>query len=504
MKLYLLSLLALTVMLTAEPRAEYNYTDLQEQSARPPAGLTVEEVPCFVVLGFDNNPRAGSAADGGINFVVSMMKNKLNPTTEFPNPATFDGSHARISFYNNPKGLKGGQKNGALNLISAYRGALEDGHEIGSYTFDRQRNRQTPAALSADIEEWSDDLADADEWLTKPYLDEAFTDTATEWQISDELEKGTFGAGIPRDSIRGFRSSLSVYGQNNLPMIKELGLWYDCSVEDSSERPDEDGKTLRWPYTLGAGNTSSDASDGDSRSDHLSSAPTSGLWKLPNSPVFIPHDSVAEHYGFTPGLRNRIGKDKMAGLDFNIFAKKEKNGMGLSANEYFAILKYTLDQRLKGNRAPFMFGAHSQFYFDAWAESNSNATGHELRKALEDFIDYALSKSEVRIVRGLDVINWMRNPVALKNAVPTKSDYKKTKPEFSAQINGISLSLLGIPKGHMAIRLVSMNGQIITTHAGISDGNPQTVDLFETLAAGIYTVRVNSKNGTLSQKIAVH
>jgi hypothetical protein len=76
-----------------------------------------------------------------------------------------------------------------------------------------------------------------------------------------------------------------------------------------------------------------------------------------------------------------------------------------------ATLKYTLDLRLKGNRAPFLFGAHTGFYLNSW---NTNAPGaptaDERRAAIEEFLDYARSKPEVRITSARAVLEWMRNP----------------------------------------------------------------------------------------------
>jgi hypothetical protein len=88
---------------------------------------------------------------------------------------------------------------------------------------------------------------------------------------------------------------------------------------------------------------------------------------------------------------------KITGLDYNMWTMA-----GVSPEEFLAIWKYTLDLRLKGNRAPLMVGAHTQMY-----------PKPEQRRALEAFIDYALSKDEVRIVTPVKVIRWMRDPAGL-------------------------------------------------------------------------------------------
>ena len=82
-------------------------------------------------------------------------------------------------------------------------------------------------------------------------------------------------------------------------------------------------------------------------------------------------------------------------------------------DEVVATLKYTLDLRLEGNRAPFMFGAHSDTY-SSEGESTPGATLEERQEAIEEFIQYALEKPEVRIVPIRDILSWMRDPKPLE------------------------------------------------------------------------------------------
>ena len=89
--------------------------------------------------------------------------------------------------------------------------------------------------------------------------------------------------------------------------------------------------------------------------------------------------------------------------------------------EFTAVLKYTLDLRLEGNRAPFLFGAHTDYYsskytggyFNSSEESDLNADYTERQKAFEDFIEYALSIPYVRIVSNQKLLAWLKKPVAL-------------------------------------------------------------------------------------------
>lgn len=496
--------LSCAVSLSAATRAGYTFTDNHKQSFNPPANLKVEQVPCFVVLGFDDNPRAGSATDGGIRFVVDMMRDKVNPTQTTPIAATFDGRDAKVTFYTNPEGLKSWQEDGAPNLIPAYREAFTEGHEMGNHTFDHWRNWQGTAILAASVSDWQKEINDADEWFTKAYLEQSFIDTAADWMINDELGKGLYGAEIPLDSIRGFRAPYLAYNDNTFKVLKEVGIWYDCSIEDGSEIADADGTNLRWPYTLDEGSISASATANTDNGGvgHKDITPTAGLWELPNCPVFIPHDSLASKYDFPTGLRERAGgRESVTGLDYNIFTKKDKGGLGLSAQDFLAILKYTLDQRLKGNRAPFMFGTHSQFYFDAWAGTNSNATGAELRAALEAFVDYALTKDVVRVVRGIDVIEWMRNPVGLNGEVGVTKHSSLSSPKLNVVVSNKVLQISNLSNGTNRVILRNLKGQLLQT-TDLS-GSQTSVALPDGITPGVYSVQIKGQQSTQVQKIII-
>ena len=128
----------------------------------------------------------------------------------------------------------------------------------------------------------------------------------------------------------------------------------------------------------------------------------------------MPDDAECTRQGVAPGLRARIGAalkaaygsgsgepvDKITGLDWNVLEAAKCTGP-----EFLAILKHTLDLRLAGNRAPFMVGGHTELY---------PLDKPDRRKAIEDFVAYALSKPEVRFVTGPQLIGWLRAPQPLK------------------------------------------------------------------------------------------
>src|SRR5439155_8404951 len=109
---------------------------------------------------------------------------------------------------------------------------------------------------------------------------------------------------------------------------------------------------------------------------------------------------------------NRIAGDMastVTGFDFNLWTKCQNE----STFNFTDVLKQSLDQRLAGNRSPFTIGVHTDIYsqFDDSANTTwTNFPYQARRKALSDFIDYALSKPEVRLVSFRQLIGWLRKP----------------------------------------------------------------------------------------------
>jgi len=98
---------------------------------------------------------------------------------------------------------------------------------------------------------------------------------------------------------------------------------------------------------------------------------------------------------------------KITGFDYNLWVE-----FRMTKAEFLATMKYTLDLRLAGNRAPFMFGAHPDTYSSKYT-AVPNASLEERQQAIEEFLDYALSKPEVRFVPNQEILSWVRNPVPL-------------------------------------------------------------------------------------------
>jgi hypothetical protein len=125
---------------------------------------------------------------------------------------------------------------------------------------------------------------------------------------------------------------------------------------------------------------------------------------------------MCEQYGITTGLRERLhdlqdwfdpATGKMVGFDYNWWVQ-----FAMSKAEVLGMLKYNLDLRLAGNKAPMIFGAHTDYYNTKYAPGIT-VSNTERQEAIEEFIKYALSKPEVRIMPYADILKWIKNPTPL-------------------------------------------------------------------------------------------
>ena len=336
-------------------------------SAQPPAGLRPAQVPQFVLLGFDDNPQAGP-----MTWFVDHLQDRRNPAGA-GRAATFDGGPVRAIFYSNGKYWND------RALITVHHRAFSNGHEIGNHT----QNHEHGAAFDA-----------------------------LRWREEMTACAATFDqTGIPAARVTGFRAPFLEYNAATFVALSALGMAYDTSIEEG-DQPGQDGTNFVWPYTLDQGSPGNAADFPAGSPRRVGSHP--GLWEIPIHVFMVPPDADCARLGVAPGLQARIGANlklaygsgsgelaaKITGLDWNVLEAAKCDGP-----EFLAILKHTLDLRLAGNRAPFMVGGHTALY---------PADKPDRRKAIEDFIAYALSKTEVRFVTGQQLLGWLRRPQALR------------------------------------------------------------------------------------------
>ncbi len=355
-------------------------------SSLPPKGLQPSQVPQFVVIGFDDNTKAA-----GINWALDLFSNKYNS----------DGSQANVSFYMNTKGFYEQIDDNPAELLEAVKQLKNSTHEIGNHTDNHHSNlrpNESEEVFFSRIKK-----LDKSAWEERIFA------------ANNDLVNL---AGVNIDSIKGFRAPYLLFNQHSMAILKENQFLYDCSIEEGYA-PEFDGTNFRWPYQLDEGSPGHNESwygRGDN-SERVDIKTIKGLWELPNHALMVPKDSEASQYNIEPGLWNRLVARisyltdyKVTGLDYNLWSLG-----GLNKTEMLGILKYNLDLRLKGNRAPFMFGAHSQYYTKEWADNYApNATLEDMKEAISEFVDYALSKNDVRIQTGADIIKWCNDPKPLR------------------------------------------------------------------------------------------
>jgi hypothetical protein len=321
----------------------------------------------FVALGSDDNP-----AIDGVNWLVGLFNGLKNPTGT-GQAATYDGTTARAAFYHSSI---------YLTASSSWQLAYLAGFETGDHTDTHSDGSNFTEA------QWVSEMQACINFLTSNAV------------------------GVKRADVWGFRTPFLRYNEGTFLAARSLDFWYDCSIEEGQQL-DQDGTNFLWPYTLDNG---SPANAIDPRRPHIQNWPK-GLWEMPAYFVIAPPDEEAQKYGIPLGLRakllsthsDRVGvnQGKITGLDYNLWYDFQ-----LTAPEFLATLKYSLDQRRKGNHAPMLFGLHSLIY-SSQADPISIPLS-DRRKAIADFLAYALSYPEVRVVSTKAVLDWIRNPVALK------------------------------------------------------------------------------------------
>ncbi len=414
--------------------------DQQVPQDRPPGGLNVEEAPQFIVIGFDDNTEAAP-----LQWILDFMKDKKNPTSSSNNPLTFDGLPIRTSFYLSPQYNVNNQA-----LKDMVKRAYDEGHEIGNHTSTHPHNYK----MNSDWTSIEEILMVESDWISE-------INACTDWLV---------GCGIPEDKIVGFRCPFLEYSASTFNALNNLGFTYDCSIEEGFQY-NMTGSKLLWPYTLDWGSPGNKILvSWGSKADVPEIA---GLWDVPNYIMTVPPDNLADKYEFDMGLRKRMFQTqswfdttagKVTGFDYNLWGLAAEGAFELKANEFLAILKYTLDLRYEGNRAPLMVGAHTQFYEDAWSSVNApNASTAEMRKSIEDFIDYALTLDDVRIVPAIKIIEWCRNPIKLGTTPISHTPISDNKP-FKASIGVVTPETIKIivpSAGNYSLDVYTLAGEKI-------------------------------------------
>lgn len=438
-----LALSAAYPALAAKARA----VDQLDASYAPPGGLSVEETPQFIVLGFDDNRYID-----GMQWVMDLLEGKRNPAGK-GNPSTYDGQPIKAAFYFTsnavmPDPTKPGDAAYKADLLKLWKRAVAGGHEVANHT----HTHETSASHTKD--QWVKEIQDCQKNLV------------------DIL-------GVPSHEIQGFRTPYLGFGKGTFDAIQATGLLYEATV---THQGDYNKRQHVWPYTLHKGFS------------ERSIAPTDwiypGVWEIP---VYTTSVDITGHPPVT-------------GFDSSILTQAY-------GNEYAGMLKMGLDYRLtaQGNRAPYTVGLHS----DTYSNENESAKIHydprmglaDRKKALADFIEYALTKPEVRFITAKQLIQWMRNPVALANVkpIPVQRTRAKLHARDLIRVKAGSLALTLPAGGVYVVTVASAQGKVLyrsrPTSSGI--GGASLAVPLAGIPKGTMLVKLESGREAYSRLVAV-
>lgn len=343
------------------------------RSDKPPAGLSVDTVPQFVSIGFDDVNDLD-----GIDWTLQMLAGLNNPKGQ-GKAATFDGKPVLASFFPNC-----GEAKSNPGLVKAWRKIYSAGHELGNHTLEHV---------------WGQHLT-VDQWQA---------------QIQGCMNILSLEVGVKAAEINGFRAPFLMYNDAMFKAVVQAGLKYDVSVTEGLDSAHHSGNQV-WPFTMDKGLKAAEFAYWLPKiKSH------SGLWLLPLHVLAVVPDDKTLEYGLKYSLKAKLQKtlaglntnvEKLTPFDHNLFSS-DKWMYGLTKDEALAVLKYNLDQRLKGNRAPMILGFHSVNLNGKPMAHIKNTSAEDRREVLKAFLIYALSKEAVRVVRHQDVIQWMGNPISL-------------------------------------------------------------------------------------------
>lgn len=290
-------------------------------------------------------------------------------------------------------------------------------------------------------------------------------------KLWEQAESKEYGSGIPQEDIVGFRTPFLAYGGPLFTTLKEEGLIYDCTIEEGNHW-EQDGTDFRWPYTLDNGSPGHTEgwSGNPSNPDAFEVPSIPGFWQLPNHVAIIPTPQEAEKHGVDYSIAEKIAENikwfnavsnKITMFDYNLWVQAK-----LTNKEFLVILKHNLDLRLKGNRAPLMIGAHSEYLSSDKNKSCANAADLRGRqRVFEEFIEYALSFPEVRVVPPIDIITWCRDPDPLDAPISSVKPSSSTiKQSFSINVGSdfIKLNIPHAQSGIADLNIYTMSGRLVS------------------------------------------
>ncbi|MBN1981534.1 MAG: polysaccharide deacetylase family protein [Chitinivibrionales bacterium] len=175
----------------------------------PPGGLKADNVPLFIVMGYDD-----CMYPDGMQWVLDTLMNRTNPKGN-NNPATFDGQSIKGSFYVNSCYATDSE------AVKTWKLALSRGHEIANHTHDHDEKLLENVSQTV----WFEEMKTCHDWIEK-------------------------NLGIPASEIWGFRTPFLAQSNSSFAAEDQIKFVYDCSV---TLEPKDYDRIFYWPYTLDKG-----------------------------------------------------------------------------------------------------------------------------------------------------------------------------------------------------------------------------------------------------------
>jgi hypothetical protein len=421
----------------------------------------VDNPPMLIVLGSDDN-----TSPEGLDWIISYLEDRTHD----------DGTDLRMSFYANTHMGSDSWENNP-DLVQQMTRAYQNGHEVSSHTATHPHFVDGAAWL---LDENGDTIG-RNEDQVRLSLDEIREEIVQNIEVLET-------AGIPREHMRGFRTPYLAFSDSVFTIAKELGFEYDCSVTESQGNP----VAHRWPYDMNNG-----IIDGSDQSWWITTHDTPvrshpGLWQLPSYSI----QAHPDDWAYLESLASWNTEGLVTGLDWNMWAEPE-GGVEFNKDQSIRALKYTLDEKLRGSRAPMAFGMHSQYYVEG-GSSFPNINGYmEKRAIIEEFIDYALQQDNVWFVNGAQVIEYMKNPVSAENFNP--DDYAWSLDDEENPPTDIRLSDTTVEEGSREVGSITIIDNPGSSHTTEIISGPFTIDANllladDGLAVGEYDVTIKATN----------
>lgn len=281
----------------------------------------------------------------------------------------------------------------------AFQEARDGGHEIGNHTIDHMESN-SPLPVSY-YEKWNSNKATngfdyfpldtmpwgkiydeakefgqrpGNNWQTMGWKMNAGKYIAKEtWKgaiaLSENIIDEQLGLSVAKKNLGAFRAPRLEVNSGLYYALSELGYQYDCGLEDGYEA-NVDGSNFLWPYTLDNGNPNATYQRSLGERVGIDSLPA-GLWQIPSNVFIVPPTSrkaVYEHHAKINAAASGgeqiesfeewdAAGGKITGYDFNLYIL-----WGMTKADWIATMQHTTNLRLKGNKAPLHYGAHTDYY----------------------------------------------------------------------------------------------------------------------------------------------